>query len=98
MSGPSRDQVLKLLTRCQPDWRKRKETVDKFRLSRRSPNFIPTQGMCRKFGEEQIESSWERQDELAPVCGRGQGAIEIEDLDGRIFFHQGEMQGMRCGC
>jgi hypothetical protein len=39
---------------------------------------------------ERIEFSWEGQDELDPVSGRGWAVIEDEELHGRIFFHQGD--------
>jgi hypothetical protein len=39
---------------------------------------------------QRIEFSWEGQDELDPVSGRGWAIIEEEELQGRIFFHQGD--------
>ena len=43
------------------------------------------------IGEKtRIEFSWEGQEELDPVSGRGWALIENEELHGRIFFHQGD--------
>jgi hypothetical protein len=41
-------------------------------------------------GRERIGFSWEGNDELDPVCGRGWAVIENEELRGRIFFHLGD--------
>ena len=40
-------------------------------------------------GRERIGFSWEGNDELDPVCGRGWAVIENKELRGRIFFHLG---------
>lgn len=48
---------------------------------------------CRlenRDGEARIEFSWEGQEELDPVSGRGRAVIENNELHGRIFFHQGD--------
>lgn len=36
-----------------------------------------------------VEFSWEGQDELDPMSGRGWALIENKELHGRILFHQG---------
>ena len=41
-------------------------------------------------GRERIDFSWEGQDELDPESGRGWAEIENGELNGRIFFHQGD--------
>jgi hypothetical protein len=46
-------------------------------------------------GRERIEFSWEGQDELDPVSGRGWAVIEDEELHGRIFIHQGDDSAFR---
>jgi hypothetical protein len=40
--------------------------------------------------KERIEFSWEGQEELDPVSGRGWAEIENEELRGRIFIHLGD--------
>ena len=44
---------------------------------------------------ERIEFSWEGQDELDTAGGRGWALIENEELQGRIFFHQGDDSAFR---
>ncbi len=46
-------------------------------------------------GKARIEFSWEGNDELDPVCGRGWAWIEQEELRGRIFFHMGDDSAFR---
>lgn len=46
-------------------------------------------------GRERIEFSWEGQDELDPVCGRGWAVIENKELHGRIFIHLGDDSAFR---
>lgn len=46
-------------------------------------------------GKARIEFSWEGQDELDPVNGRGWAVIEDEELRGRIFLHLGDDSGFR---
>lgn len=41
-------------------------------------------------GKARIDFSWEGQDELDPVSGRGWAVIENGELHGRIFFHMGD--------
>jgi len=41
-------------------------------------------------GKARIDFSWEGQDELDPVSGRGWAVIENNELHGRIFFHMGD--------
>lgn len=41
-------------------------------------------------GRERIEFTWEGQDEMDSVSGRGWAVIENGDLHGRIFLHQGD--------
>jgi len=45
--------------------------------------------------KDRIEFSWEGQDELDPVSGRGWATIENNELHGRIFFHQGDDSAFR---
>ena len=46
-------------------------------------------------GKVRIAFSWEGQEESDPVSGRGWAMIEDEDLQGRIFFHQGDESAFR---
>lgn len=42
-------------------------------------------------GRVRIEFSWNGSDELDPALGRGWAWIDHEELQGRIFFHLGEL-------
>ena len=42
---------------------------------------------------ERLEFSWEDEDEMDPVSGRGWAMIKDEQLQGRIFFHEGDDSG-----
>ena len=46
-------------------------------------------------GKVRMEFSWEGQEELDPASGRGWALIENEELQGRIFFHQGDDSAFR---
>jgi len=48
-------------------------------------------------GRDRIEFSWEGQDEMDSVSGRGWAVIENGELCGRIFFHLGEESMFRAG-
>jgi hypothetical protein len=53
---------------------------------------------CRlenRGGKARIEFSWEGQEELDPASGRGWAVIEDGELNGRIFFHQGDDSAFR---
>ncbi|HNR12260.1 MAG TPA: hypothetical protein PKM59_02985 [Thermodesulfobacteriota bacterium] len=53
---------------------------------------------CRlenRDGKARIEFSWEVQEELDPASGRGWAVIEDGELNGRIFFHQGDDSAFR---
>lgn len=53
---------------------------------------------CRsenKEGKAKIEFSWEGQEELDPASGRGWAVIEDGELNGWIFFHQGDDSAFR---
>ena len=42
---------------------------------------------------ERLEFSWEGEDEMDPVSGRGWAMIEDGQLQGRLYFHQGDESG-----
>jgi hypothetical protein len=42
---------------------------------------------------ERLEFSWEGEDEMDPVSGRGWAIIEDGQLQGRIYFHEGDDSG-----
>jgi hypothetical protein len=42
---------------------------------------------------ERIEFSFEGQDEMDPVCGRGWTMLKDGHLHGRIYFHEGDESG-----
>ena len=45
-------------------------------------------------GKPAVEFSWEGQDELDPVAGRGWAMLEGDDrMVGRIYFHDGDDSG-----
>ena len=46
-------------------------------------------------GKARIDFSWEGQDELELAGGWGWAVIENEELQGRIFFHQGDDSAFR---
>ena len=41
-------------------------------------------------GEPAIEWSWEGNDEMDPAQGRGWAIIQGDDLQGKLFFHNGD--------
>jgi uncharacterized protein YndB with AHSA1/START domain len=45
--------------------------------------------------EARIEFSWEGQDEMDPVNGRGWALLQEDQLRGRIFIHQGDDSAFR---
>lgn len=47
-----------------------------------------------RSGKPSVEFSWEGQDELDPVSGRGSATLEGDNLmRGRILFHEGDESG-----
>ena len=44
-------------------------------------------------GTERLEFSWEGEDEMDPVSGRGWAIIEDGQLQGRLYFHEGDASG-----
>jgi hypothetical protein len=42
---------------------------------------------------ERLEFSWEGEDEMDPVSGRGWVIIQDGQLQGRLYFHQGDESG-----
>lgn len=44
----------------------------------------------KRDGEIAIEFSWDGQDEMDPVVGRGSATIKDGRLEGRIFTHMGD--------
>lgn len=44
-------------------------------------------------GRPAIEFSFQGEDELTPVSGRGWAVVESDVLRGRIFFHRGDDSG-----
>lgn len=42
-----------------------------------------------------MEFSWEGQDEMDSVSGRGWAVLNEEQLQGRLFFHRGDESGFR---
>jgi hypothetical protein len=42
---------------------------------------------------ERLEFSWEGEDEMDPVSGRGWALITEGQLQGRIYFHEGDESG-----
>ena len=43
---------------------------------------------------ERLEFSWEGEDEMDPVSGRGWAIIQDGQLQGRIYFHEGDDSGL----
>lgn len=51
---------------------------------------------CRETtrdGKSGIEWSWEGNDEMDPAQGRGWAVVDGDQLNGMIFFHQGDDSG-----
>jgi hypothetical protein len=51
---------------------------------------------CRlttRDGEPAIEWSWQGNDEMDPAQGRGWAWLKADELNGIIFFHQGDESG-----
>jgi len=46
--------------------------------------------LTKNDGEPSIDWSWEGNDEMTPVAGRGWATIEGDEITGMIFFHQGD--------
>jgi hypothetical protein len=44
-------------------------------------------------GTERLEFSWEGEDEMDPVSGRGWAIIEDGQPQGRLYFHEGDESG-----
>ena len=44
---------------------------------------------------QRIEFSWEGNNDLDPVCGRGWAVLENGVLHGRLFFHRGDESSFR---
>lgn len=42
-----------------------------------------------------MEFSWEGQDEMDSVSGRGWAVLNEDQLQGRLFFHRGDESGFR---
>src|SRR5262245_53071495 len=42
---------------------------------------------------ERLEFSWEGEDEMDPVSGRGWAIITEGQLQGRLYFHEGDESG-----
>jgi hypothetical protein len=42
---------------------------------------------------ERLEFSWEGEDEMDPVSGRGWALIKEGQLQGRVYFHEGDDSG-----
>jgi hypothetical protein len=50
--------------------------------------------LVQRDGKPAVEFTWEGQDEMDPVEGRGWLALEGNELKGEIFFHHGEESGI----
>jgi hypothetical protein len=46
--------------------------------------------LTKKQGESAIEWTWEGNDEMDPVQGRGWAVVKGDELHGRILFHMGD--------
>jgi hypothetical protein len=44
---------------------------------------------------ERLEFSWEGEDEMDPVSGRGWAMIKDGQLQGRLYFHEGDDSSFR---
>ena len=44
---------------------------------------------------DSIEFSWEGNDEMDPALGRGTATIQNGELEGYIYFHQGDESGFK---
>ena len=44
-------------------------------------------------GTERLEFSWEGEDEMDPVSGRGWAMIRDGQLQGTLYFHEGDASG-----
>ena len=42
---------------------------------------------------ERLEFSWEGEDEMDPVSGRGWAMLQDGQLQGRLYFHEGDESG-----
>ena len=42
---------------------------------------------------QRLEFSWEGEDEMDPVSGRGWAILQDGQLQGRIYFHEGDDSG-----
>ena len=46
--------------------------------------------LTQRDGEPAIEWTWEGNDEMDPAQGRGWAIIQSDDLQGKLFFHNGD--------
>ena len=46
-------------------------------------------------GKPGVEFSWDGNDEMDPAQGRGWAVLDGDEIDGRIFFHQGDDSAFR---
>jgi len=46
-------------------------------------------------GKPCVEFSWEGNDEMDPAMGRGWAVIDGDQIDGMLFFHQGDESAFR---
>ena len=46
-------------------------------------------------GKPAVEFSWDGNDEMDPAQGRGWAVREGDEIEGRIFFHQGDESAFR---
>jgi hypothetical protein len=49
--------------------------------------------ITERGGNPAVEWTWEGMDEMDPCTGRGWAVLEVDELHGMIFFHQGDESG-----
>jgi hypothetical protein len=47
-------------------------------------------------GKPHIEFTWDGNDEMDPAQGRGWAVVDGDELNGMIFFHQGDESEFKC--
>lgn len=52
--------------------------------------------LTARDGEQSVEFSWEGSDEMEPTMGRGWAVAKGDELNGTIFFHQGDDSAFKC--
>lgn len=51
--------------------------------------------LCEREGRPAVEFSWEGQDEMEPASGRGWAVLDGDEIEGKIYFHQGDQSAFR---